>query len=125
MAVAAPQALEVANGFTLALTSVDPNTVDTSSSELIDGSTGEFNQMYSHASEQLRTLLIENRVTAHGTVIESVVRSATTDRAEIMLFVDQALRNAAAPESQLDRSRVIMTMDKVDGRWLASKIAMP
>lgn len=42
-----------------------------------------------------------------------------------MLFVDQSLSNAAAPEPQLDRSRVKMTMEQVDGRWLASKVELP
>lgn len=126
-AVGAAQALEAANRFMLTLTSVDPNTIDKNTTEVLTGSTGEFKDMYSHATEQLRTLLVENRATAHGTVIEAAVKSATLDRAEIMLFVDQSVRNAAAPEPQLDRSRVIMTMDKdkVDGRWLASKIEMP
>lgn len=123
--VAAAQALDAANAFMLALTSIDPNAVDKSSTEVLNGSTGEFNDMYSHASEQLRTLLIENQATAHGTVIEAAVKSASTGRAEIMLFVDQSVRNAAAPKPQLDRSRVVVTMDKVDGRWLASKIEMP
>ena len=51
--------------------------------------------------------------------------SATDDRVEVVLFVDQSVSNAAAPAPQLDRSRVKMTMDKVDGRWLASKVELP
>ncbi|MGP3708901.1 hypothetical protein [Gordonia paraffinivorans] len=42
-----------------------------------------------------------------------------------MLFVDQSITNTASPEPRVDRSRVVMTMEKVDGRWLASKVDLP
>lgn len=123
--VAADQALEAAKKFSLALTTVDPNALDKNFTDVLDGATGEFKDMYGQSSEQLRQLLIENKAAAHGTVIDAAVKSATKDQVVVMLFIDQSVSNAAVPEPQLDRSRVVMTMDKVDGRWLASKIDMP
>jgi Mce-associated membrane protein len=122
---AAAQALAAAEKYTLALTSVDPNAIDKNFAEVLDGATGEFKRMYTESSEQLRQLLIENKAAAHGTVIDAAVKSATKTRVEVVLFVDQSVSNKAAPGPQIDRSRILMTMEKVDGRWLAAKVDMP
>ncbi|MEB3983158.1 Mce protein [Mycobacterium sp. 663a-19] len=123
--VAAAQALEAATRYTLALTSVDAGAVDKNFAAVLDGSTGEFKDMYTKSSAQLRQALITNKAAAHGTVVDAAVKSATTARVEVVLFIDQSVSNAAAPVPQLDRSRVKMTMEKVDGRWLASKVELP
>jgi Mce-associated membrane protein len=43
----------------------------------------------------------------------------------VLLFVDQTVANKSAPDPRIDRSRVKMTMDKVDGVWRASKVELP
>jgi Mce-associated membrane protein len=42
----------------------------------------------------------------------------------VVLLVNQAVRNADNPEPVMDRSRIRMTMDRIDGRWLASKVEL-
>lgn len=123
--VAAAQALDAAKKYILALTSVDTNAIDKNFAEVLDGSTGEFKDMYTKSSAQLRQTLIDNKGAAHGNVVDAAVRSATEDKVEVVLFVDQSVSNGAAPAPQLDRSRVKITMEKVDGRWLASKVELP
>lgn len=120
--IASAQALEAAQKYALALTNIDPNAIDKNFTEVLDGATGEFKDMYTASSAQLRQALIDNKAAAQGTVIEAAVKSATRNKVEVLLFVDQSVRNAVAPEPQLDRSRVTMTMQKVDGRWLAGKV---
>ncbi|WP_024440920.1 hypothetical protein [Mycobacterium sp. UM_WGJ] len=123
--VAAAQALDAAEKYTLVLTSVDPGAIDQNFAEILDGATGEFKDVYSASSEQLRQLLIDNKASAHGTVIDSAVKSATKNKVEVLLFVDQAVSNKTAPQAQIDRSRIVITMEKVNGRWLAAKVEMP
>lgn len=123
--VAAAEALEAAQKYTLVLTSVDPTAIDKNFAEILDGATGEFKDVYSASSEQLRQLLIDNKASAHGTVIDSAVKSATKNTVEVLLFVDQSVSNKTAPQAQIDRSRIVMTMEKVKGRWLAAKVEMP
>jgi Mce-associated membrane protein len=81
--------------------------------------------MYSQSSAQLRQLLVDNKATAHGVVVDSAVKSATANQVVVLLFVDQTVANKAAPDPRIDRSRVKMTMDKVDGAWRASKVELP
>lgn len=123
--VAAAQALEAAEKYTMVLTGVDPADIDKNFAEVLDGATGEFKDLYAASSEQLRRLLIENKAAAHGTVIDSAVKSATKNRVEVLIFVDQSVSNKAAPKPMIDRSRIAMTMEKVNGRWLAAKVDMP
>jgi Mce-associated membrane protein len=122
---AAHQALTAATTFVNALTTVDTNAIDKEFGDVLGGSTGEFKDMYTKSSAQLRRVLIDNKAAAHGTVVEAAVESATTDKVVVLFFVDQSVSNQQAPDPQIDRSRVKITMEKVDHRWLASKVEMP
>lgn len=107
------------------LTSVDSNNVDENFKQVLDGATGEFKDMYSKSSVELRQLLIENKATAHGVVVDSAVQEASKDRAVVLLFVDQSVANTKLPDPRIDRSRMKMTLEKVDGSWRASKVELP
>jgi len=121
---AAEHALAAARIVTLALTTVDPTTIDQNFANVENGTTGDFKQKYTAAGAQLRRALIANKAAAQGTVIDAAVKSATKDTVEVILFVDQSVHNSASPEPQLDRSRVTMTMQDVDGHWLAGKVEL-
>lgn len=107
------------------LTSIDSNQVDDNFRQVLDGATGDFKDMYSKSSVELRQLLIENKATAHGVVVESAVQSVSKDKAVVLLFVDQSVSNMKLPDPRIDRSRMKMTLEKVDGRWRASKVELP
>ena len=75
--VAAEQALDAATKYAVVLTSIDTNALDQNFTEVLDGSTGEFKDMYTKSSTQLRQLLVDNKAAAHGVVIDAAVKSAT------------------------------------------------
>jgi len=118
-------AQQAAVSYAQVLTSVDSNNVDDNFKQVLDGATGEFKDMYSKSSVELRQLLIENKATAHGVVVESAVQEASKDRAVVLLFVDQSVVNTKLPDPRIDRSRMKMTLEKVDGSWRASKVELP
>jgi len=107
------------------LTSIDSGKVDENFAQVLDGSTGEFKDMYSQSSVQLRQLLIDNKASAHGVVLDSAVQSASKDKVVVLLFVDQSVSNTSVPDPRVDRSRIKMTMENVDGAWRASKVELP
>jgi Mce-associated membrane protein len=43
----------------------------------------------------------------------------------VLLMVNQAVTNTNRPDPRVDRTRMKMTMTRVDGRWLASKVELP
>jgi Mce-associated membrane protein len=123
--VAAQQALAAAEKFVVMLTTVDSNAIDKHVADVLDGSTGEFNDQYAKStSGQHRQAIVDSKVTTHGRVVESAVKFATPNRVQVVLMVDQSVSSLATPEPQLDRSRIKMTMQKVDGRWLVSQVEL-
>ena len=122
---ASQQAQETAVNYAQILTSIDSNKVDENFNQVLAGATGEFKDMYSQSSAQLRQLLIDNKATAHGVVLQSAVQSASKDKVVVLLFVDQSVANSTVPDPRIDRSRIKMTMEKVDGQWRASKVELP
>ncbi len=122
---AGEQARQTAVDYAQVLTSIDSNKVDENFAQVLDGATGEFKDMYSQSSVQLRQLLIDNKASAHGVVVESAVQSATKDKVVVLLFVDQSVSNTNVPDPRIDRSRIKMTMENVDGRWRAAKVELP
>ncbi|WP_264016709.1 MSCRAMM family adhesin SdrC [Mycolicibacterium confluentis] len=125
VASAGQQAQDAAVAYAQVLTSIDSNKVDENFNQVLDGATGEFKDMYSQSSVQLRQLLIDNKAAAHGVVVDSAVQSASRDKVVVLLFVDQAVSNTNVPDPRIDRSRIKMTMEDVDGRWRASKVELP
>jgi Mce-associated membrane protein len=121
-AEAAQSALNAAREYAVILSSVDANDIDSNFAQVLDGATGAFKDMYSQSSAQLRQLLIDNKAVSNGIVVEAGVKSASTSTVEVLLFIDQSVSNAAVQEPRIDRLRMVMTMQKVDGRWLASDV---
>ncbi|MFC9659600.1 hypothetical protein ACFVJ5_05130 [Nocardia sp. NPDC127606] len=122
---ASEAALQAARAYAVTLTSVDSSNLDRDFTAVLDGSTGEFRDMYTRSSGQLRQLLQENKATGKGAVLDAAVKSATETEVEVLLFIDQTVTNAASTDPRVDRSRVLMTMQLVDGRWLASRVYLP
>lgn len=119
--VATQQAVAAAVKYAVALMNFDSQAMDRNVATLRDGATGEFKQRYDKSHGSLRTLLLDHQATAQGQVVESVVKSASANKVEVLLFVEQLVSNVEDPDGDLD-SRIKMTMEKVDGRWLASKV---
>ncbi|CDP85332.1 Mce associated membrane protein [Mycolicibacterium farcinogenes] len=124
VAQAGKQAQDAAVNYAQILTSIDSDKVDENFNQVLAGATGEFKDMYSQSSMQLRQLLIDNKASAHGVVVESAVQSASKDKVVVLLFVDQSVSNTTVPDPRIDRSRIKMTMEKVDGQWRASKVEL-
>jgi Mce-associated membrane protein len=122
--VAGQQAQQAAIAYAQVLTSIDSNKVDENFRAVLDGATGEFKDMYTQSSVQLRQLLIDNKASAHGVVVDSAIQSASTNKVVVLVFIDQTVANSTAPDPRIDRSRIKMTMEKVDGRWRASKVQL-
>lgn len=118
-------AQDAAVNYAQVLTSIDSTKVDDDFAAVLNGATGDFKDTYTKASVQLRQLLIDNKATARGTVVQSAVQSGSRDEVVVLLMVNQAVTNTNRPDPRVDRTRMKMTMQKVDGRWLASKVELP
>jgi Mce-associated membrane protein len=114
--------LQAAKDYAVVLTTLDAKNIDENYRKSLDGATGEFKDAYSQGATQLRQVLIDNKASGTGIVVAAAVKSATPDKVEVLLFVDQSITNANNPSPRIDRNRIDMTMEKVGDRWLASKV---
>lgn len=122
---AGQEAQRTAIDYAQVLTSIDSGQVDQNFSAVLDGATGGFKDTYTKASAQLRQLLVDNKASAHGTVVDSAIQSQSNTRVVVLLMVDQTVSNTVRPDGRVDRSRMKITMENVGGRWLASKVELP
>jgi Mce-associated membrane protein len=122
--VAGQEAQQAAVKYAQVLTSIDSTNVDENFRQVLDGATGEFKDMYTQSSVQLRQLLIDNKATAHGVVVDSAISSESANKVVVLVFIDQTVANMALPDPRIDRSRIKITMEKIDGRWRASKVQL-
>lgn len=114
--------LQAAKDYAVVLTTLDAKNIDENYRKSLDGATGEFKDAYSQGANQLRQVLIDNKASGTGIVVAAAVKSATPDKVEVLLFVDQSITNAANPSPRIDRNRIDMTMERSGDRWLASKV---
>lgn len=117
-------ALEAARNFAVALTTLDVADIDRTYQQVLDGATGQFKDEYSQGSAQLRQVLVDNEAAGRGIVVDAALKSVTENRVEVLLFVDQSVTNSLNPSPRIDRNRVQMTMNLVDGHWLASEVEL-
>ncbi|GGL01572.1 hypothetical protein GCM10011588_15340 [Nocardia jinanensis] len=59
-----------------------------------------------------------------ATTVAASIRSAFRDEVVVMLFVDAEISNITTPAPRIDRNRILMTMNDVGGRWLASRVEL-
>ena len=107
MTRAGQQAQQAAVKYAEISTSVDSNKVDENFNQVLDGATGEFKDMYSQSSMQLRQLLIDNKAAATGSSqnrrsnrrrrARSSCCSSSTNRCRIRAF---PIRESTAAESR-------------------------
>lgn len=120
--VGAQQALAAAEKYVLTLSnfdSVHPDPADEKDMDyLLDGATGEYREMYARSQAKLLELQVDKKATGRGTLVDAAIKSASRDKVVVVLLADQAVTNTDNPDPLLDRSRLRVTMDKVDGRWL-------
>ncbi|OHU31093.1 hypothetical protein BKG76_05240 [Mycobacteroides franklinii] len=119
---AGEQALSVAIPYTETLTSIDSNDIDESFRKILNGATGDLKKDFTPASVQLRQLLLDNKASSHGKVVNSAIQFKSTDKVVLLMMVDQSITNTQRPDPRVDKSRMKITMEKIDGRWLASKL---
>ncbi|WP_158886732.1 hypothetical protein [Amycolatopsis anabasis] len=117
-------ALSTARSYAVTVTTYDYQNLDKNFADVLDGATGEFKDQYTGASGTLRQLIQQAKATAKGNVIDAAVKSASADQAEVTLFVDQSVTNAATQQPRVDRNRVLMKLERHDDRWLVSSLQL-
>lgn len=85
--------------------------------------TGELADEYRGLSRaQIAPNALRDEIVTTARVIESSVVHAAADRVVVLTFVDVQTRSRPVPGPNRDISRLRLTMDRVDDRWLMSQM---
>lgn len=111
-------ATEDATRLVVQLASYDHTDVDANIEAVVAEATPEFADRYREVSEGLRELLTSGQGTSAGTVTHAGVQSVDTERAVVLVFLDQEVTNVTVPDGRVDASRMVVTLVRDGDRWL-------
>ena len=114
---ASHEALAAATAATAALFSYDYRTFDASVSNGKQFATGAFAGEYAETTASLRASVQKEQAVVRAEVSAAGVVTASADRVEVLLYVNQYRRNVNITGEKVDQNRVVLTLVPVDGEW--------
>lgn len=89
---------------------------------VLNGSTGQFKDEFSSASNQVKAEVVANQATSDGKVLEAAVVSMDTDSAQILVVADAVVTNTAVKTGQQRHYRIKLDMVREGSRWLTADL---
>jgi Mce-associated membrane protein len=83
--------------------------------------TGEFATEYAQTTSSLKSSAVAEQAVVHAQVSAIAVVSATADRVELLLYLNQYRRNVNIAGEKVDQNRVVLTMVPSGGEWKVVK----
>lgn len=103
------------------LASVDYTDWPAHQTKILDASTGELHKQFQSDLSNLGSIIVEQQSRSHPTDAQCFVKTADSHRAEVAAIISQRITSLAMPEGHSNQTSTVLTMEFVDGRWLASK----
>jgi Mce-associated membrane protein len=118
------QALAAAQQATVDFISISAGTVDQDIERITTSATGDFQDQFTRGAAQVRSAVVQNKVTSQGTVLRTGLVSGDTRTAVVLVAIDATIKNKAAPAGKLShyRIRVDLTRNQKSGHWLVSQL---
>lgn len=79
--------------------------------------TPAFREEYDSAMEQVRANTEKNKISQEATAVSSAIISATSEKAQVLVFINQETSSAKTKASQLVRNRLVVDLVREDGDW--------
>jgi Mce-associated membrane protein len=113
--------LTAANAAAQAIFSYDYRTFDASVTNGKAFTTGDFTREYAQTTATLKAAAQKEQAVVRAQVSAASVVTATPDRVELLVYLDQYRRNANITGEKVDQNRVALTMVRVGRDWKVSK----
>jgi Mce-associated membrane protein len=117
---AGAEALAVASAATTAIFSYDYRSFDASVANAQQFVTGEFATEYAETTATLKPAAEQEQAVVRAEVSAAGIVTASADRVEVLLYVNQYRRNVNIDGEKVDQNRVVLTLVPVDGTWRVS-----
>ncbi|GAB3008737.1 hypothetical protein [Mycobacterium bourgelatii] len=119
---AAQRAIQVASDGAVAVLTYSPDNLDRDIARAKSYLTGDFLAYYTKFSEQIAALALQNQVTQTAKVLRAAVSEMHADSAVVLVFLNQTATSKEKPEPQTTANIAQVTVVKVNGSWLISKM---
>jgi Mce-associated membrane protein len=78
---------------------------------------GDFTREYEQTTGALREAVMSEQAVVRAEVSAAGIVSATTDRAEVLLYINQFRKNVNIDGEKMDQNRVVLTMARTGSGW--------
>lgn len=117
------EALQVAKQQAVALLSYRYQTVQQELAREKRALTGQFKKDYTTLVQKfVAPAAKKQNITTNAKIKAASVMLASSERVKVLLFVNQTIRSKASKQPRVAGSRVTVTLEQVDGRWLVSQL---
>lgn len=97
-------------------------TWDADVQRVLANATGPFKQQFSDTATSLKQQVTQNKASSQGEVLEAGIVSMDADSGQLLVVIDAAVTNTAAPNGQLRHLRVKLDMVREGDRWLTADL---
>ncbi|MEO3779390.1 hypothetical protein ABGB16_21610 [Micromonospora sp. B11E3] len=115
------QALATAPAAAKAIFSYDYRTFDDSIANGRTFATGAFAQEYAQTTAALKETAAKQQAVVAAEVSATGVVTASADRVELLVYLNQYRRNVNTAGEKVDQNRVVLTLVPIDGEWKVSR----
>lgn len=119
---AAHRAIQTASDGAVAVLSYAPDHVDHDFAKAKSYLTGDFLAYYTKFTEQIAAMALQKRVTQTAKVVRAAISELHPDTAVVLVFFNETATSKEKPEPQTTASGATVTLTKVKGSWLISKM---
>ena len=118
---ASDTALSAAKDGTVAVLSYSPDNLDKDLDSAKSHLTGDFLTYYSQFTDQVvRPAVKTKQVSTTANIVRAAVSEMHPDQAKVLVFVNQTTTSSDRNEPSQSASSVVVTLNKIDGKWLIS-----
>ncbi|MEZ5151634.1 hypothetical protein ACFWDA_17960 [Rhodococcus zopfii] len=111
-------ALDSAREYAITLGTYDFQSFDASLAAVTEISTDEFAAKYNSVAGELRSLVENGQGSSVARADHAAVETVDGDRATVLVFLDQDVKNVAVPDGRTDATRFLITLVRDGDRWL-------
>ncbi|TCN49009.1 Mce-associated membrane protein [Rhodococcus sp. SMB37] len=112
------EAVDAAREYATTLGTYDYRSFDDSLAAVTAASTEEFSAKYSGVAGDLRGLVENGQGSSVATVSHAGLETLDGETATVLVFLDQDVKNVVVPEGRTDATRFLITLKRIDGRWM-------
>jgi Mce-associated membrane protein len=117
-------ALAAARGEAVALTTISYKTATADLNRVLAGATGSLHSQFDKQKGQLPSTLAQTKSVSRGTVLSSGLASLNGTQAQALVALDARVSGTdTGPTGVIKHYRMVVTLQQVSGRWLASDVA--